>query len=103
VAAPSLPPPPSAQAVAANSAYGYNPARSYSVVREFGGTPDRIPAPPPQSAFAGRGEIALDPALMGGSDPDRADEPQDQDEDAQPATRPATAAPAIAAKAKGRP
>lgn len=84
-AAPATPP-----ALTAGSAYGNYQPRAYSVVREYGGTPDRIPAPPPQSAFSGP-EVALIPGLLGGApqnDP-AADNAAttDEDPDAAPARR----------------
>lgn len=76
-----LPPPPTPAPMASpamTSASGaYNAPRAYSVVREYGGTPDRIPPPPPQSAFTGR-EVALDPGLL--SEP-RDDDPREEDEE----------------------
>jgi hypothetical protein len=81
------PPTPSAAPVAAyGSPWGDYRPRAYSVVREYGGTPDRIPAPPPQSAFTGP-EISLAPGLLGSS-PDNTP-PADDDADDQPVRRPA--------------
>jgi len=80
----------SAPPVASTAAYGspwgdYRP-RAYSVVREYGGTPDRIQAPPPQSAFTGP-EISLEPGLLGSS-PDNTP-PENDGADDQPVRRPA--------------
>ena len=61
---PTLPSPPSPPPLAGSPSYGYSPPRSYSVVREWGGTPDRIPTPPAASQFSGR-EVALDPNTLG--------------------------------------
>ncbi|MCE3289434.1 MAG: hypothetical protein K0R83_1446 [Caulobacter sp.] len=83
VAAPSLPPPPSAPPAAGAPNYGYSPPRAYSVVREWGGTPDRIPSPP--QAFSGR-EVALDPLTLGA--PQQPDPPaEDEMDEEQPAPK----------------
>ncbi|HYE45634.1 MAG TPA: hypothetical protein VEA44_07655 [Caulobacter sp.] len=83
----ALPPPPSPPRLAA-AGTAYSAPRAYSVVREYGGTPDRIPPPPPQSAFTGR-EVALDPGLL--SERRDEDPPEDEtEEDAgEPARKPA--------------
>jgi hypothetical protein len=80
VAAQAMPPPP---VPVAN--LGYGSARAYSVVREFGGSPDRIAAPAPQSAFRGRAEVSLLPEVAGSLSPSTSDmaEP-DQDESPPP-------------------
>jgi hypothetical protein len=80
----ALPPPPSPQPIAGSAlaTSAYNAPRAYSVVREYGGTPDRIPPPPPQSAFTGR-EVALDPGLL--SEPrEEEDRPEDEEDIEQP-------------------
>ncbi|MDH4385983.1 MAG: hypothetical protein QE280_11135 [Caulobacter sp.] len=61
-------PPPASSKPDAGYGYGYGSgsARSYSVAREFGGTPDRILAPLPQSAYKGRAEVALSPDILTG-------------------------------------
>lgn len=51
------------------SPYGNYQPRAYSVVREYGGTPDRIPAPPPQNSFTGP-EVSLAPGLLGAAPQD---------------------------------
>ena len=83
VAASSLPPPPGAPPAAGAPSYGYSPPRAYSVVREWGGTPDRIPSPP--QAFSGR-EVALDPLTLGA--PQQPDPPaEDEMDEEQPAPK----------------
>lgn len=62
----TLPPPPSAPRVAAGDNGG---ARSYSVIREFGGQPDRIALPPPTSYWATREQaqpVLTDPTYGAG-------------------------------------
>ncbi len=75
--------------------YGSGSARSYSVVREFGGTPDRIVAPLPQSAYRGRAEVALSPDILAsqpGADAESSEsEPADNGPDQDP--RPVRPAP----------
>lgn len=87
-AAAALPPPPSPAPVASPAMAGsaYNAPRAYSVVREYGGTPDRIAPPPPQSAFTGR-EVTLDPGLLSEPREDRRDE--DEEEDIEQPRKPA--------------
>lgn len=81
-AQPSLPPP-STPPLAGAPGYGYSPPRSYSVVREWGGTPDRIPTPPAASQFSGR-EVALDPNTLGAAaQPDQAADDEVDEEGAQ--------------------
>ncbi|WGM40193.1 hypothetical protein [Caulobacter sp. NIBR1757] len=80
---PSLPPPPSPPPLAGTPNYGYSAPRSYSVVREWGGTPDRIPTPPAASQFSGR-EVALDPGTLGAAQqPDPASDDEADEEQAQ--------------------
>ncbi len=85
----SMAPPVAAQAMASPPVpvanLGYGSARAYSVVREFGGSPDRIAAPAPQSAFRGRAEVSLLPEVAGSLSPSTSDmaEP-DQDESRPP-------------------
>lgn len=80
---PTLPPPPSTPPIAGSPAYAYSPPRSYSVVREWGGTPDRIPAPPKDGQFSGR-EVALDPNTLGAAQqPDNAPDEEVDEEQAQ--------------------
>ncbi|MDO9335891.1 MAG: hypothetical protein Q7T61_05780, partial [Caulobacter sp.] len=74
------PPPPPPPAVAPS--YGYSPPRAYSVVREWGGTPDRIPSPPKAAAFSGR-EVALDPNTLG-ANPSSEPPPEDEANEEQP-------------------
>jgi hypothetical protein len=83
-AQPSLPPPPSTPQLASAPGYGYSPPRSYSVVREWGGTPDRIPTPPAAAQFSGR-EVALDPNTLGAAaaQPDPASDDEGDEEAAQ--------------------
>ena len=82
-AQPSLPPPPGTSPLAGAPGYGYSPPRSYSVVREWGGTPDRIPTPPAASQFSGR-EVALDPnTLSAAAQPDQAADDEVDEEGAQ--------------------
>ncbi|MBX3479913.1 MAG: hypothetical protein KF842_05905 [Caulobacter sp.] len=83
-AAPAQAAPPSPPVAA--SPYGNYQPRAYSVVREYGGTPDRIPAPPPQSAFTGP-EVSLMPGLLGAAPPD--DPAGDADTEDPEARRPA--------------
>lgn len=87
---PPVPLPPAAApaaSLAPTAAYGQSyaggAARSYSVAREFGGTPDRILAPLPQSAYRGRAEVALSPEILGGS-PAPESEPAGAETDEEP-------------------
>jgi hypothetical protein len=80
----ALPPPPAPTqptgAPVYRGTYGANAPRAYSVVREFGGQPDRIPAA--RETLDGRKEITLDPALtMGGES--GGEEPSPPDDDAE--------------------
>lgn len=55
----TLPPPPSPQRLAASSPYASSTPRAYSVIREYGGTPDPIPAPAYAGSPAFRPETSL--------------------------------------------
>ena len=82
-AEPALPPPPTPPPLAGTPSYGYSAPRSYSVVREWGGTPDRIPTPPSAAQFSGR-EVALDPNTLGSGQPaDQSADEEVNEEDAQ--------------------
>ena len=87
--------PPVSSLPATGYGYGSGSARSYSVVREFGGTPDRIVAPLPQSAYRGRAEVALSPDILAsqpGADAESSEsEPADNGPDQDP--RPVRPAP----------
>ncbi len=77
---PSLSMPPSAPPIAGSPTYGYSPPRAYSVVREWGGTPDRIPSPPKGGTYSGR-EVALDPNTLGAAQPQDAPPEEEVDEE----------------------
>lgn len=79
---PPVPTPPAPPPLAGRPSYGYSPPRSYSVVREWGGTPDRIPTPPTAAQFSGR-EVALDPNTLGSAQ--QADLPPEDDVDQEQA------------------
>ena len=77
---------------AGSPTYGYSPPRAYSVVREWGGTPDRIPSPPKGGTYSGR-EVALDPNTLGAAQPqdppteDEVDEEEPRRKVAKPAAK----------------
>lgn len=85
-AAPASEQPTAPSPLIAATPYGVYQPRAYSVVREYGGTPDRIPAPPPQTAFTGP-EVSLTPGLFGAAPQD--DPANDADTDDTPERRPA--------------
>lgn len=76
---PPAPTPPSEPPVY-RGVYGANAPRAYSVVREFGGQPDRIPSA--RENGAGRTEITLAPDLVIGGQ-SGGEEPQPPDDDAE--------------------
>lgn len=82
-AEPVLPPPPAAP-LPGSRTYAYSPPRAYSVVREWGGTPDRIPNPPRAETFGGR-EVALDPNTLGAAQ--QPDPPEEEVDEERPAAK----------------